>query len=229
MTDSIIALRDKTILIAEDDEIVRNKTKNTLSMLFKRVIEAKDGEEALEKFADNKPDIVFTDIKMPNMDGLTLLEEIRKHDKDIPVVLFSSHSEQKYLVKAIKLQVQGYVMKPASLNDMLEVLAICSEKITSKKPLLLEFNNGVAYKIATNELFKNGQKLSLSVKEHAIMNMLVKTYPSIVTKEEMSKEVWPMEQISNTTIKNTISRLRAKIGHDHVVAITGIGWRLELV
>ncbi len=226
--ESILVFRDKTILFAEDDEAIRSKTKDSLVVLFKNVIEAVDGQDALEKYIDKKPDMVLTDIKMPNMDGLELITNIRKYDQNIPIVLFSGHGDQKYLLSAIKLQVQGYIVKPAEINEMLEVFAICAKKLITNKPLLLEFDGGVTYKSMTNQLFKDGVEFSLSAKERAVMRMLVKNYPSIVTKDELSHEVWPMESIANTTIKSTIDRLRAKIGQRHVVSATGIGWRLEL-
>jgi len=228
MTDSIVALRNKTILFAEDDYTARAVTKDSLDILFKKVIIAKDGREALEKYTDEKPDIILTDIQMPNMDGLELIREIRKHDLKTPVVLFTAHGEQRYLVQAINLLVDGIIIKPAKLENMLEVFAKCSKRMSELKPTVIEFNDNTIYYIATNELYQSGRKVTLGAKELGVLKVLVNTYPNIATKQEVSGIVWAMEEIGESTIKNVISRLRAKIGHNHIVASTGIGWRLEL-
>lgn len=224
----LLVLRDTTILFAEDDEALRSKTKDSLAVLFKNVIEAVDGEDALEKYIDKKPDIMLTDIKMPKMNGIELVSNIRKLDMNIPIILFSGHGDQEYLLQAIKLQVQGYIVKPVDTNEMLEVFALCAQKLTINRPLVLELDNGVTYKPSTNQLFKNTHEFSLSAKERAVMCTLVKNHPNIVTKENLSQEVWPMEQVANTTMKSTIDRLRAKIGQRHIISVTGVGWRFEL-
>lgn len=228
MTDSIVALRNKTILFAEDDNTARALTKDSLDILFKKVITAKDGQEALEKYADEKPDMILTDIKMPNMDGLEFIGEVRKYDLNTPIILFTAHSEQKYLVKAINLLIDGIIIKPAKLNDMLEVFAKCGKRLGELKPTVIEFSSDTIYYAATNELYNNGRKATLGAKELGVLKILVNSYPNIVTKQEISNAVWSMEEIGESTIKNVISRLRAKIGHNYILASTGIGWRLQL-
>ncbi|MEY4503720.1 MAG: hypothetical protein RL154_8 [Pseudomonadota bacterium] len=228
MTDSIVALRNKTILFAEDDNTARAVTKDSLDMLFKKVIVAKDGQEALEKYADQKPDMILTDIKMPNMDGLEFIAEVRKHDLNTPIILFTAHSEQRYLVKAINLLIDGIVVKPVKLDNMLEVFAKCGKRLGELKPTVIEFDDNTIYYAATNELYNNGRKATLGAKELGVLKILVNSYPNIVTKQEISDAVWTMEEIGESTIKNVVSRLRAKIGHNHILASTGIGWRLQL-
>lgn len=226
--ESISTLRNTTLLFAEDDEAIRRKTKESLMVLFKDVIEAVDGQDALEKFVDKKPDMILTDIKMPNMDGMEFIQRVRKQDPNIPIVLFSAHSSQEYLLRAIKFQIQGYIIKPSNLDDMLETFVTCAKKLNNIKPQNLKFDNNTVYNSVTNQLLKDGKELSLSGKERAVMNTLVKYSPKVVTKAELSEEVWPMESVANTTIKSTIDRLRAKIGRRHVASVPGIGWRLVL-
>lgn len=217
-----------TLLFVEDDENIRLSTRKSLDMLFGNVIEAVDGQEGLEKFVDFKPDIVLTDIKMPIMDGITLSNEIRKLDSIIPIIFFTAHNEIKLYQQAIELQVQGYLIKPALLKNFIEVFEEAVNRIYISRPMILQFENETIYNFATNQLEKNGIFLVLSQKEREVLQLLAKKFPHIVSKEEMSKEIWPMKQISNITIKNTIARLREKIGHKHIVSIHSVGWRLEL-
>ena len=127
----LIGLREKTLLFAEDDDIIRYNTLGILSVFFKKVITAKDGQEALEKYVDEKPDIIMTDIKMPIMDGLDFITEVRNVDVFTPIVLFSAYNEQRYLAKAINLKVEGLILKPIKLDELFAVLARCAKSLGS--------------------------------------------------------------------------------------------------
>ena len=223
-----IMLKTKTILFAEDDEIILKNTTDTLNTIFKQVITAKDGQEGFEKYNLEKPDIILTDIKMPNMDGLEFIQEVRKNDSITPIILFTAHNEQKYLMKAINLQVDVMLVNPAKFEDLLIILIKSMKRSLHANPAVIEFGNNIIYNMSTNELTKEGQKISLSGKEYALMKLLVSKYPNLLSKEEASEKIWPMCEIGETTIKNVISRLREKVGHKHIISITGIGWRLDI-
>ena len=170
----------------------------------------------------------MTDIKMPIMDGLDFITEVRKVDVFTPIVLFSAYNEQRYLAKAINLKVEGLILKPIKLDELFAVLARCAKSLVSTNELEVLFSEGVVYNVNTNEVFKNGRPLVLGAKEYALLGLLMSKYPHILTKEETSQKIWALESVSDSAMKNIIARLRAKIGVKHIVAIPGIGWRLEM-
>ncbi len=225
---SLITLRDKTILFVEDDVEIRNTTKEILQAFFKQVIVASNGAEGYDKYLSQNPDILFTDIKMPVMDGLELVSQIRAKDIKIPIVLFTAYNEQKYLMRAINMQVEGFITKPLKLEEMLEIFSKCTARINSRKPSMIEFENNVVYHTSSNSLVKNGEKIKLGAKEYALLKLFVEKYPNILEKEEIIIKLYPIAEIGESTIKNIISRLRAKIGFDTIESISGIGWRLVL-
>lgn len=223
----LMSLRDKVLLFAEDEEIIRDQTLDILNVLFKEVIVAIDGQEALEKYVDYKPDVVFTDIKMPHISGLDLLNEIRKDDPIIPVILFSAYSDHKYLLKAINLGISGYVIKPAKLDDLFTVFAKCAKAMHALKPHIVTITPLLSYHIHSNELIKNGERISLTAKEHALLSLMIQKYPHILTKDEAIQIVWDGEEITDSAMKNIVAKLRNKLGHDIIKSISGVGWRLE--
>ena len=89
------------VLYVEDNEQARESTVSLLSNIFSNIEVGVDGKDGLEKFKEQKFDLVITDINMPIMNGLEMIEEIKKIDKDIPVIIISAHSENNYLLKAI--------------------------------------------------------------------------------------------------------------------------------
>lgn len=131
-------------------------------------------------------------------------------------------------MQAVNLQIEGYIMKPAKLEQLVKAFSSCVKKMANTNEITIKFDDQVIYNLSTNELYKNKNKISLTKKEYALLKLLCKEYPNITTKEEIAQTIWPMDEIGGTTIKNVIARLRLKIGHRHIVAIPGIGWRIIL-
>jgi len=112
------------ILIAEDDEINRKLLTNILNALgYANITAVQDGKLALEKLRSESFDLVLTDWMMPEMDGLELLKNIRQASdslKDIPVVMITALGKQENIIKASKWNINGYIVKPFSVNTVLE-------------------------------------------------------------------------------------------------------------
>lgn len=147
-------LKNLTILYVEDDEFIRENTVITLSMLELNVIAAIDGEDGIEKFHENKDiDFILTDISMPNMNGLDMIEQIKKTKEDIPVVITTAHQEISYLYRAIELHVNSYIMKPIDISNLIKALikavepTILKNELVKKNTELINLNNSLEEKI----------------------------------------------------------------------------------
>jgi PAS domain S-box-containing protein/putative nucleotidyltransferase with HDIG domain len=126
-------LTDFSILYCEDDDKVREGLLRFLTRRFKTVLTARDGQEALSIFTGKMPDIVITDIKMPLMDGIELITNIKQINPDTPVVITSAFTDVSYLIKAIELRVDGYVKKPIDKDDLLESIYKILNMVRRKK------------------------------------------------------------------------------------------------
>lgn len=112
-----------TILVVDDEVPILNQMSFILEDFVAKVYTATDGITALEQLSNHKIDIVITDILMPNMNGIALISEIKK--RNIPlaaVIITTAHSETSYLLDAIKLRVDGYLLKPIMADEMLELI-----------------------------------------------------------------------------------------------------------
>lgn len=118
------ALSKLTILYAEDDNDTANLTSMVLEDYVGRLLVAKNGQEALNLFKLHKVDLVITDILMPKMNGIELINTIRTSSThpDVPVVITTAHTETKYLLDAIRLRVDGYILKPINIEELLHAL-----------------------------------------------------------------------------------------------------------
>lgn len=129
-------LQKLTILYVEDDSTIREEFQTSIEKLFKEILVAKDGKEALEKFNENKNsiDLIISDINMPNMDGIELLKEIKKINTTVPFIFTTAYTDEKYLIEGIKNKVSDYFVKPAGLIEMIEKIEkVCEKKIYEQK------------------------------------------------------------------------------------------------
>jgi len=109
-----------SIIVVEDDKDVREELVEILRSLFKHVAEASDGCEGLEYIQQYKPDVLISDIRMPCMDGLDLLSEAKKAHKDIVGIFTSAFSDKEYLLNAINLHANAYLMKPINITELVQ-------------------------------------------------------------------------------------------------------------
>jgi diguanylate cyclase (GGDEF)-like protein len=121
------------LLYVEDDDALREETLFLLGNFFDVIVACANGQEALEAFHQQAFDIVLSDVRMPHMDGLELVEALRKIDEHLPIMLLSAYNEATYLLKSIELGVDGYILKPLELEHLVNTLERVCEKILLKK------------------------------------------------------------------------------------------------
>ena len=127
------------LLYVEDNTEIRESISAIFQDFFSEIIFALDGEDGLEKFYENKIDIVMTDIDMPRLNGLDMARKIIKFDQTIPIIIYSSLNEAKYFMEVIELSIAAYLQKPLKKDNLLKTLSNVVEKIKYQK----EFNNNL--------------------------------------------------------------------------------------
>jgi len=146
VNDIIKETKQLKLLYVEDNDETREITLSILKSFFKNIISALDGKDGLEKFKTNDIDIVICDINMPNMNGLDMSKEILKIDQSIPIFIVSAYNEIDLFADAIKIGIEGYIVKPLEMKQFLQVLSKCIEKIKLKKENL-EYKISLEHKV----------------------------------------------------------------------------------
>ena len=124
---------DLKILFVEDDDLMRNTISNVLEKNTKIVLQATNGQEGLNIFLREKPEIILTDIMMPVMNGLDMIQEIRQHGNNVKIVVISAYSEKENFLKSIALGINNFLIKPISYKKLLSVLDGLAETILLEK------------------------------------------------------------------------------------------------
>ena len=125
-------LKNFTILYVEDSRVMREYTKDLLKKYARDVFVAVDGKDGLEQFVKIKPDIVITDINMPNIDGMQMSKMIKNSYKDIPIVLLTEFDKTDNLKKAIILGIDSFLSKPIKDDDLIAMLESIAQKLQNK-------------------------------------------------------------------------------------------------
>ena len=116
------------LLYVEDDLSMRETSVELFKNFFTQITTAVDGVDGLEEYESDSFDIIVTDISMPRMDGIELIKKIRAKDKDIPIIVYSAWNEPSYMAECISMNVDGYLLKPMQIKNIMEVL----EKILAR-------------------------------------------------------------------------------------------------
>jgi CheY-like chemotaxis protein len=125
--------KDHTILYAEDNENLRNQTSRLLKKFFKCVYVAENGAEGLELFAQYRPKIVITDLRMPVMEGFAMCEQIKKMMHDVKIIITTAHDEREHLLQGIHYGVFQFLKKPLVIEYLLDTLVRCIQSMETER------------------------------------------------------------------------------------------------
>jgi len=213
------------ILFVEDEENIRINIKEAIGDEFLSFNTACDGLLGLEKFKDIKPDIVITDISMPNLDGLKMANEIRKLSLHVPIIILSAFSEKEKLFQAIDSNVNKYIVKPIDIDELLEAISEIVSKNINQQEVKLAF--GYSFNEKDKELFLNGNFIPLTKKELIFINILIKNRDSYAKKSRLYKYVWN-NKTSETAVRTFVQRLRSKTSKELIQNVSGLGYKITI-
>lgn len=122
-----------TVLYVEDDAAIRSQLQPFLKRRVGKLLVAENGQEGLEKFLAQSPDIVITDVRMPQMDGLTMSAAIKYHDGAVPIIVTTAFNDVDYLLQAIEAGIDRYVLKPVRTEALVKSLNDCAQSVHAER------------------------------------------------------------------------------------------------
>ncbi len=217
-------LKEFRVLLVEDEEKLASLLKNAIGDSFGSFTLAKDGREGLEKFTQINPDIIITDIMMPNLTGLEMAKEIRKQDANIPIIILSAFSESNKFLDAIDMGVVKYFIKPFDPDELLDYIQTLGDKLGSRTVMLCD---GFSFNFSTKSLYKDARFVSLSKNEIKFIQLLLKN-SKVIDAKEIKRTIWDDDEVSDDRLRTFIRRFRDKTSHSLVQNIKGQGYKLTI-
>ena len=163
------------VLYVEDDPATLRSMVQILEKFFAEVISATNGQEGLSRFRDRKPDLVMTDVRMPVMDGLQMIDAIKNEAPDQAVIILSAHNEPDYFTDAIRKGVSDFILKPLQMNQLVAALGRTCKEIRNARDA--EAYRSHLEERIEEEIRKNREKEQKSLR---MMESLVQAYPNPV-------------------------------------------------
>lgn len=222
-------MKNISILVAEDDIDLREQLVEYISIFIDTIYEASDGKEALAIYEEYKPNILFADINMPYINGLDLIEQIRKVDKNIEIVIISAYTDTEYLLRAVELHLASYIVKPIETGKLKDTLlkSIDSAKLKVKsKKTVIELYDEYYWDSSHKQLYIKEIQVKLSNYELLFLECLIQSKNSTVSYESIHNFVYNDKEYAKDAITSMVKRLRQKTSKDIVTACYKEGYKI---
>jgi len=217
-----------SLLYIEDEPIVREMVIDYLEEFFSEIFIAIDGNEGLDLYHEMKPDMIITDIEMPNMNGLEFISLIRKFDELIPIIITTAYSDTKYLLHAVELNLVKFILKPIEESIILESLERCYAKIESKVSNIISLSSTCKYDTFNYTLVQNNEIISLTASQSKLLELLIRNRDRVVSYLEIENYIWEYKGMSDAAIRSLVHDIRKIIHKDIILNISKIGYKINL-
>jgi two-component system, OmpR family, response regulator VanR len=226
------------ILIVEDDIQTLEKLHNILKKVYAEIVTAENGSEALIKFkeyySDEKYfDLIISDLNMPKINGLELLELIRTIDEFVPFIFLTAHLEVNTLLKVVKLDIHDYLKKPINIDELITSINKTTKKKlkdVSNKEVNIFLSNNFYWNTKNRSLHINDSLIKLTRKELELLDILFKNINISVSTELIIYKLWEEcvdFDIAVINLKNLLSRLRKKVPQLDIKNTYGLGYQIR--
>lgn len=210
------------ILVVDDEASIRRILETRLSMIGYDVVTAADGEEALETFRSEIPDLVVLDVMMPKLDGYGVCQELRK-ESDVPIIMLTALGDVADRITGLELGADDYVVKPFSPKELEARIRSVLRRVDKTGAAGGIPSSGViqvsSLRIDTNkrQVYKGDERIRLTGMEFSLLELLVSKSGEPFSRSEILQEVWgytPERHVDTRVVDVHISRLRAKLEDD---------------
>jgi len=224
-------MSDITVLVVDDESRMRKLIKDFLRQKEYNVLEAKDGEEALEIFEENqnKIDMILLDVMMPKLDGWSVLRQVRQNSK-VPVIMLTARGEEQDELFGFELGVDEYISKPFSPKILVARVQAILNRVKRIENEIKEYG-GISIDKAGRTILVDGKQVEFSLREYELLTYLIENEKIALSRDKILNSVWNYDYYGDSrTIDSHIKKIRHKLGKKgkYIETIRGIGYKFEV-
>ena len=216
------------ILIADDEQLMRQLVVDFLQPEGYELVEAADGKEALELYKKEHPDLVLLDVMMPGYDGWTVCREIRR-ESAVPIMMLTAKGEEIDQLFAYDLGVDEYITKPFSPKILVAKIKALLRRV-QKEQEVQKIEDGVSIDQDARQVVLDGKNIDLSPTEYKLLTYLVSNAGKALSRRQILNKVWNYDYYGDLrTVDTHINRLRIKLGDKgkYIQTVRGYGYRYD--
>lgn len=218
------------VLVVDDESRMRKLVKDFLSRNNYEVIEAENGEMAVDLFFQQKDiALIILDVMMPKMDGWQTCREIRQYSK-VPIIMLTAKSDEKDELLGFELGVDEYISKPFSPKILVARVEAILRRTTQQEEDVIDIA-GIIVDKAAHQVKIDGNNIDLSVKEFELLYYFITNRGVALSREKILNNVWNYDYFGDArTIDTHVKKLRSKMGSkgDYIKTIWGMGYKFEV-
>jgi len=218
-------LKELKVLLVEDEENLAILLKNAIGDSFYSFTIANNGKEGIEKFLKISPDLVITDIMMPDLTGLEMAKELKQINQNTPIIILSAFSDKNKLLNAIDVGVIKYFIKPFDPDELLDYIISISSKLGNK---LISLTDEFRFNKTSRNLYKNSKYIALSKRDTDFIQLLLQDSQGIIDDKIIKNKLWINEEVSDERLRTFIKRFRLKTSKNLIKNIKGQGYQIAL-
>ena len=219
-----------TILIVEDEVRLRFLLRDYLKKDGFTVLEASDGEEALNIFSQNNVNLIVLDVMMPKLDGFNVCKAIRKVS-NVPVILLTAKSQEEDKLFGYEIGADDYITKPFSAKVLVAKVKALLKRANTNKDLNISEYNGLKINKSSHEVTINNNEIYLSPKEYDLLIYLTSNEGIALSRDKILDNVWGFDYYGDIrTVDTNIKRLREKLldKSNYIATVRGSGYKFEV-
>ena len=216
------------ILIADDEQLMRQLVIDFLKPEGYEILEASDGKEALDIFDKEHPDLILLDVMMPGYDGWTVCREIRR-ESTVPIMMLTAKGEEIDQLFAYDLGADEYITKPFSPKILVAKIKALLRRSQNEQETH-EADDGVAIDRDARQVVIDGKNVDLSPTEYKLLNYLMSNTGKALSRRQILNQVWNYDYYGDLrTVDTHINRLRIKLGDKgrYIRTVRGYGYRYD--
>ena len=222
---------DNNILIVDDELRMRKLIKDFLVAKGYSILEAEDGEKALEIFEENRSKIalIILDVMMPKLDGWSVLRQIRQESK-VPIIMLTARGEEQDELFGFELGVDEYISKPFSPKILVARVEAILKRANPDIKELKEYG-GIEIDKEGRTVKVDGKIIELSLREYELLTYLVENENIALSRDKILNNVWNYDYYGDSrTIDSHIKKIRHKLGKKgkYIKTMRGVGYKFEV-
>ena len=219
------------ILVIDDESRMRKLLRDFLSAKGYQILEAEDGERAIEVFEENKNKVklILLDVMMPKLDGWSVLRKIRQ-DSNVPVIMLTARGEEQDELFGFELGVDEYISKPFSPKILVARVEAILKRVYGDTKQLKDYD-GIVIDQEGRTVKVDGKPIDLSLREYELLKYLLDNENIALSRDKILNNVWNYDYYGDSrTIDSHIKKIRHKLGKKgkYIETVRGIGYKFEI-
>lgn len=215
------------VLLVEDDHVLGEALRDHVAAAGHAVDWFKMLDDATAATLTMAYGLILLDMRLPDGDGITLLQSLRNRDDSTPVIILTAHDQVSDRIAGLNAGADDYLVKPFDLNELSARMLAVSRRYEGRSAPVIRLPGIEINQVARN-IVVDGTAQTLSAREWAVLEKLVEHPGAVVSKSQLHDTLYEFgAEIESNTVEVYISRLRKKIGHDRVETVRGVGYTIR--